>query len=189
MRVLAGAVTAICLVFSMSLPAQAHTREELQQFETAFAEKVQVGGMTVELGLEWADMMERHQWYWMPQELAGTSSKDSGSSSSSPKPSEYRGMGSSVEQWRGLVAAFFPAGEVDRTLCIMAHESGGNPSAKNPNSSARGLMQILASLWAPHYGVSYDDLYNPEVNMRIARDIWGNYGWWAWSPYKRGECR
>lgn len=94
-----------------------------------------------------------------------------------------------VERWRPLVAAQFPAGEVDTAICIIRHESNGEPDADNPRSSARGLFQVLGSLWAPHYGISRSDLYDPIVNTRIARDIWENYGWWAWSPYKRGACR
>lgn len=103
--------------------------------------------------------------------------------------STHRGMGSNVERWRSLVAAHFRAEDVERVLCLMAHESGGNPNAKNPRSSARGLMQILGSLWAPHYGVAADDLYDPNLNLAIARDIRDSQGWQAWSPYNRGLCR
>lgn len=58
-------------------------------------------------------------------------------------PKAHRGMGSNVEQWRPLVAQHFPASEVERALCIMSYESGGNPNAKNPRSSASGLFQHL----------------------------------------------
>ncbi len=105
----------------------------------------------------------------------------------------YTGMGNGdVDQWLPLVAAFFGdlgPDAVNRVLCLMQYESGGNPNAKNPNSSARGLMQILASLWAPHFGVSYEDLYDPSINLLLARKIYDQQGWWAWSPYVRGLCR
>ena len=100
-----------------------------------------------------------------------------------------RGMGSNVEQWRGLVSAHFPSEAVDRMMCLMKHESGGNPGAKNPRSSARGLFQILGSLWAPHFGVAPDDLYDPELNVLLARRIWDRQGYGAWSPWNRGLCR
>lgn len=100
-----------------------------------------------------------------------------------------RGIGGNVEQWRALVAAYFPSDQVDRALCIISYESGGNPGAKNPRSSARGLFQILGSLWAPYYGISQDALYDPATNVNIAVKIWGQSGWSAWSPYKRGQCR
>jgi hypothetical protein len=96
-------------------------------------------------------------------------------------PSSYRGMGASVEQWRPLVALHFPSDQVDHALEIMACESGGNPDAKNPRSTARGLFQILASLWAPHFGVSYDDLYLPDLNVALARKIYDTQGWNAWT--------
>lgn len=94
-----------------------------------------------------------------------------------------------VDRWRPLVATQFPPAEMDTALCIIEHESSGDPDADNPRSSARGLFQVLGSLWAPHYGVSRNELYDPVVNTIIAADIWENYGWGAWSPYQRGSCR
>lgn len=104
-------------------------------------------------------------------------------------PATFRGVGADVEQWRPLVSRYFAATDVERALCLMQHESGGNPNAKNPRSSARGLMQILGSLWAPHYGVSLEELYDPNINLAIAADIRRAQGWQAWSPYNRGLCR
>lgn len=106
-----------------------------------------------------------------------------------PPPTVDRGMGSDVERWRPLVADHFDPTQVDTMMCIMSHESGGNPNAKNPRSSARGLFQILASLWAPHFGVSYEDMYDPDVNVELARAIFDQQGYRAWSPYSRGLCR
>jgi soluble lytic murein transglycosylase-like protein len=94
-----------------------------------------------------------------------------------------------VERWRPLVATQFPASEVNTALCIIEHESNGDPGADNPRSSARGLFQVLGSLWAPHYGISRKELYDPVTNTRLAADIWEKQGWHAWSPYKRGACR
>jgi hypothetical protein len=94
-----------------------------------------------------------------------------------------------VERWRPLVAVEFPAREIETAMCVIRHESGGNPHADNPGSSAKGLFQVLASLWGPHYGVSHSELSDPVTNIRIAADIWRNHGWAAWSPYLRGACR
>lgn len=94
-----------------------------------------------------------------------------------------------VERWRPLVESQFPATEVDTAMCIIRHESNGDPEADNPRSSARGLFQILGSLWGPKYGVTQSELDNALLNTRIARDIWDRQGWWAWSPYRRGSCR
>lgn len=104
-------------------------------------------------------------------------------------PQPYRGMGTDVERWRSLVASYFRAEDVERALCLMSYESGGNPNAKNPTSSARGLMQILGSLWAPHFGVTLEELYDPHINLAIAAQIRDSQGWTAWAPYNRGLCR
>lgn len=94
-----------------------------------------------------------------------------------------------AERWRPLVAEHFPAEEVDTAICIIGYESNGDPEAENPRSSATGLFQILASLWGPHFGVSSEELLDPETNTRLARRVWDESGWWAWSPYQSGNCR
>jgi hypothetical protein len=96
-----------------------------------------------------------------------------------------------VERWRSLVEVHFGnLGDetVNTVLCLMALESEGDPDAKNPNSTARGLMQILASLWAPELGITYEDLYDPEINLWAARKVYEIQGWRAWSPYNGGYC-
>lgn len=90
----------------------------------------------------------------------------------------------SVEEWRPLVAAYFRAEDVDRALCLMGYESAGNPNAKNPNSTASGLFQILRFWWAPR-GI---DPFDPESNVALAAEIRDSQGWRAWSPYNRGLC-
>jgi len=99
-----------------------------------------------------------------------------------PVPVSYT---SGVEQWRSLVAAYFPASEVDFALCVMAGESGGNPSAYNP-SGATGLMQVMTPLWSDHYGVAASALFDPVTNMEIAAAVWASQGWGAWSA--AGGC-
>lgn len=175
------------LLVAIALPAQAHTPDELDEWATDWNRRVAHTGFTVGLAIEHADMVERHLWYFHPQPVRAPT--DAPSVASQPR-APSRAIDPGVEQWRGLVATYFPAGEVDRALCIMGYESGGNPNAKNPRSSARGLMQILASLWAPHFGVSYEALYDPETNMGIARAVWDQQYWWGWTPYRvRGLCR
>ena len=90
-----------------------------------------------------------------------------------------------VERWRPLVEDYFPPEEVEIALCVIRHESAGNPEADNPRSSATGLFQVLSSLWSDRYGVSYRELLDPEVNARVARAIWDESGWRAWSAYHR----
>lgn len=113
----------------------------------------------------------------------------------SPQAAEYSSRGghewhgpTGVERWRPLVAKYFNAVNVPTMMCLMAFESGGSPTAKNPKSSARGLFQVMASIWAPVYNVSYEDLYDPEINTWVAAGVLGRQGYTAWSPYNRGEC-
>ena len=105
----------------------------------------------------------------------------------SSQPSVNRDMGTNIERWRELVAHYFAPEDIDRALCLMGYESGGNPDAYNP-SGARGLMQVLGG-WASEYGVSKQDLFNPDINLWIAADLRYKYGWSQWSPYNRGLCR
>ena len=125
---------------------------------------------------ELTDMENRHQWYFNPAPASQNPNFNS------------PGWSGSVEQWRGLVVAHFPVDQVDRALCVMGFESGGDPNAHSYADSI-GLMQIHAPSWAEVYGVSWADLRNPEINMRIAVDLWSKEGWWPWNPWRRGECR
>jgi len=96
-------------------------------------------------------------------------------------------MGSGVERWRSLVNAHWPD-QTEMALCVMREESKGDPYATNPDSGTRGLFQIRPGLWAGYFGVSYNDLYDPRINVSIARKIYDKQGWRAWSVHKRGLC-
>lgn len=104
-------------------------------------------------------------------------------------PIHYHGVGSdSVERWRPLIGNLWPVGEIDTALCVMQHESGGDPHAGPSETNDHGLMQIHAPLWTDLYGVSIEDLYDAETNAEIAFDIWTRWGWEAWTAYNRGKC-
>lgn len=67
--------------------------------------------------------------------------------------------------------------------CIIAHESGGNPSAVNSSSGAGGLFQFLPSSWAAYGGTVYASL--PEyasvsAQWDIAVKAQAQSGWWPW---------
>lgn len=173
-------VVVLAMVLALPLPAQAHSKEELDQFREDWIERASEK-ITWEMVEEFLDMMERHHWYseWRPPRVSTSSSAPPRSASTGT------GMGSGVEQWRALVSAYFPADQVDRALCIMGHESGGNPNAKNPRSSASGLFQLL-STWHDYFGI---DPFVPEQNVSAAAQLMALYGWSQWSPYNRGLCR
>ena len=87
--------------------------------------------------------------------------------------------GSGVERWRPLVEVYFQPGDVGWALRIIRCESGGNPQAKNPRSTASGLFQHLASLWpdrAAKAGFAAQSVFDPEANVAVA----------AWLLYEGG---
>lgn len=81
-----------------------------------------------------------------------------------------------VERWRPAVTeAVFAFGgddaDVHRFLRIMQCESAGLPDAKNPNSSASGLMQHLTRYWddrADRAGMPGADVFDPAANIWVS---------------------
>lgn len=100
-----------------------------------------------------------------------------------------------VEQWRPLVELHFRDSDVDRALCLIGYESGGDPDVRNPDSTAAGLFQFLRATWdnvpVDITGGSYDSfrVYDPEANVKAAAWLQKRYGWTQWSPYNAGFCR
>ncbi|MGE7367910.1 hypothetical protein ACQKKX_02415 [Neorhizobium sp. NPDC001467] len=73
------------------------------------------------------------------------------------------------------LAASSPAGGGDYFSAIRAAESGGNDSAKNPNSSATGRYQFIDSTWAglmksnPELGLTADGRKDPAQQEKAIR--------------------
>ena len=153
-----------------------HTTTQLDDWFDDWSARVGDDYMSGQLLAELDDMLERHP-YWGDPPVTSTTS---------PRPSS--GVSYNVEQWRPLVEQHFNSGDVWRVLCLMAHESQGDPNAFNPSFGASGLMQVLAS-WADNFGYVPSDLFNPSVNLAIARILRDDGGWRHWSPYNRGLCR
>ena len=67
--------------------------------------------------------------------------------------------------------------------CVIAAESGGNPSAVNPTSGAGGLYQFLPSTWAAlgHSGLPQNASV-AEQNQAFQQE-YAQSGGSAWSPY------
>ncbi len=123
---------------------------------------------------EFEDMRERHPWYWPDMGYYPIMP---------PGPGVFRGMGDGVEQWRDLVRKWFPASAVETMLCLMVHESNGNPNARN-DSGASGLFQVMP-FWFEKYG---GDPFDPENNAKVAARVYNEQGFRAWTPYRNGEC-
>lgn len=106
-------------------------------------------------------------------------------------PHVHRGVGSDVEQWRPLIEQYFPPRQVNTAMCVLRYESGGNPNAKNPHSTASGLFQHLASYWddrSAKAGWDGADIFDPEANVAVAAWLQDTGGWAHWEAWKK-HCR
>ena len=76
-----------------------------------------------------------------------------------------------IRRWVPLVERYFPSELVTEALAIIDCESGGDPSARNPRSSAAGLFQFIEGTWeyaseqAGFAGATPDD---PVANVAAA---------------------
>ncbi len=65
---------------------------------------------------------------------------------------------------------------------VMMRESGGNPTAKNPSSTASGKWQFLDSTWAGYGGYGSAYLAPESVQDAKARELWaGGAGCGHWN--------
>src|SRR5688572_30367614 len=92
-----------------------------------------------------------------------------------------------VEQWRSLVAKYFPPEEVDRALWVMWHESGGNPGIPSQfnaggGEDSHGLWQINLNAHPSMKGKTND----PEAATAYAAKLWADQGWRPWSVTHKG---
>lgn len=86
---------------------------------------------------------------------------------------------SSCEDWRPLISLYF-GDETDTAVRVCTCESGGNPLADNPISSASGLFQHLQSWWAGYWSF---DPFDPESSIYFAKALRDLYGWDQWACY------
>lgn len=99
-----------------------------------------------------------------------------------------------------LKSVGFKGEALKMAYAIAMAESSGNAKAHNPNRStgdnSYGLFQInMLGAMGPErlkrYGLkSYEDLFDPYVNARVAyRMSNGGKNWTPWSTYKRGDYK
>lgn len=74
---------------------------------------------------------------------------------------------------------------------VMRAESGGNTNAHHTNKNGsvdRGLLQVN-SIHVKKVNGDLESLYNPEVNISVAKQIYDESGWFAWSTFKSGAYK
>jgi len=83
--------------------------------------------------------------------------------------------------WEGTIAAHFPAEQVAKACRVMMCESGGNPNAANPRSTASGLFQFLNSTWESTTGTPAPaSAYGGSTQIAAAAKLWRSSGWSPW---------
>ncbi len=80
-----------------------------------------------------------------------------------------------------IIDQFDGTGHKEKALSVAKCESGFNPKAKNPTSSASGVFQIIRSTWNA-YAEAGESVWNPRDNIRVAYRIWLASGrsWRQW---------
>lgn len=85
--------------------------------------------------------------------------------------------GSGAARWMPLARlAGWPKSCLPHLTYIIARESGGNPRAKNPASTASGLLQFLSSWWRGKWNP-----FDPYQSLRHGYKAWRQVGWQPWA--------
>ena len=108
-------------------------------------------------------------------------------------PQETGNHISAVEQWRPLAQQALDdygiGHEIGTFMRVLACESGGNARAKNPTSTASGLMQHLARPYWPAraaaIGMPGASIFNPIANVYASAWLLttAGGGWEHWTCY------
>lgn len=181
-----------------ALRAGAHSIDEIQAFEEAWQSQLDQiameaahGGLSLEdladlIQLR-ADFESRHPWRYQSHK----DRSDRLELRSQPSSSGTASTALEVEAWRPLVERYFTPADTETALCLIWHESRGDPGAVNPSSGASGLFQHLPRFWderSQAAGWSGASIFDPEANVAVAAWLRAD-GWQHWSPWNRGLCR
>lgn len=80
------------------------------------------------------------------------------------------------------VQARWPADQVTTACRVILCESGGDPTAANPRSSASGVWQFLDSTWRSTTGLAPPASAYPAATQHdAALALWQRSGWRPWS--------
>ena len=159
----------------------AHTQAQTEDWLAEWQATIPPTGMTIEHAGLFADWHARHFYHFHPRPVSHAPA------SPLDPATPDRGMGSNVEQWRSLVSAYF-GDQTENALCVMLHESGGNPNATNRSSGAAGLFQHLPNYWAERSakaGWAGADIYDPTANVAVAAWLQSTGGWGHWSAWSK----
>jgi hypothetical protein len=105
-----------------------------------------------------------------------------------PKNS-YTHPNKNVERWHDdALAAGWSNDQWQKLSCIIQRESKGVPTAKNPRSSAMGLLQIMWSAHSRWIGGSSSKLYDGPTNLRLGHELFVRAGGWRPWTGRTNSC-
>lgn len=108
-----------------------------------------------------------------------------GADSVTPVGADAKGIRVATE---AALAAGWKGENAVTAVAIAGAESGYNPEAENPGSSAKGLWQTMMSYHEPKY--NGDSWADPMANARVAHQIWADAGGWSpWTVYTSGAYK
>lgn len=81
-----------------------------------------------------------------------------------------------------VVVSTWPVALQKKAARVCRCESSNNPSARNPDSTATGLFQILRGTW---FDYGSGNIYNPYDNSSTGYRIFKGQGWGAWTPSRK----
>lgn len=84
---------------------------------------------------------------------------------------------SQQSDWAELICQEAYTWPCDEAMRVMWCESSSNPRAYSTGN--RGLFQIN-EIHSRRVGGNLELLWDPEVNVRVAHDIWVDQGWRPW---------
>jgi len=87
-----------------------------------------------------------------------------------------------VARWARLASDVgWPRSQWGQLFFVIYRESRGIPTAKNPASTASGLLQFLAQHFngTGDYGWRFDP-FDPRQNLRYGLLLWQKLGWSPW---------
>jgi septal ring factor EnvC (AmiA/AmiB activator) len=100
--------------------------------------------------------------------------------------------GAGAEQWRWLVAQYFPERLVDEAISVMACESNGDPLIVNPFSGAAGLFQQMPAYWpsrSANAGFAGASIFHAEANIAVSAWLVAASERVGHSPWKHWSCK
>src|SRR5665647_2502320 len=84
--------------------------------------------------------------------------------------------GANTGRWVRLARCVgWPWGQMPTLMFVIDRESGGDPAAKNPASTASGLLQFLSDWWSDRW-----DPFQPRANLRRGYLAWREIRWQPW---------